>query len=508
MLGSGISSLAIWTPFDSTTTATVRTLKARVLVAWTRVQTVNSFAIIGTSLIGGTDIVQGVGDNVLNNADLYQYFDETARVLRIEYERHLIEPLGGAAIAMATILLDNNDLRFTPNYNATIGTALKPNRPIKIFIGFDVGGQEVTVPIIEALSLQPKEDKNARTLTIQAQDFVSFLDGIPQDTAVYQDKRTDQIIADILASAGIGSSNYTLDAGINTPAFVGFGVGDYVGTSIKQLVEAEEGIFYQDEQGQFRFDNRLKSASAPYTVVQWTINPEDILEWEVQDSSQIINHMLISGKPRSVKGEVEIWRDGVEEIILPNQSLTIWAQFNDPVTTIAAPEATLDFQAFNQTAGAGSDVTAHLSFSVTSFSTTAKIVITNSGSDTAYLNLFRLRGTPATVDFDISETYEDGTSVSLYNVQQQQITNNFIQSADFAKTLAKNIVNRYKDPTDILQLKIRGVPQLQLRDKVQVKDPDLGTYKDYRIIGIAGVFEPGSFTQTLTLRLITSAETI
>lgn len=508
MLAHGISSLAIWTPFDSMCTATVRTLRARCLIAWTRVQSVNAFAIVGTSRIGGTDIVQGVGDNVINDADLYSYFDETEKVLRIEYERHLIEPLGGAAIAMATIVLDNNDLRFTPNYNATIGTALKPNRPIKIFIGFDVGGQEVTVPIIEALSLQPKEDKNARTVTIQAQDFVSFLDGIPQETSIYTRKRTDQIIADILARAGIGSSNYSLDLGLNTPGFVGFGVGDYAGESIKKLVEAEQGIFYQDELGLFKFDNRIKSASAPYTNVQWTINPEDIMEWQVQESTQIINHMLISGKPRSVKGEVEVWRDGQEEIIPPGQSLTVWAQFTDPVTTLANPEASLDFTAFTLTGGGGIDITGSISFAVTLFANTAKIIITNGNANTAYINALRLRGTPATVDYEISETYEDGTSVALYNVQQQQIQNDYIQSADFAKALVKNIVNRFKDPNNVLQLKIRGVPQLQLRDKVRVKDPDLLTYNNYRIIGIAGVFEPGLFTQTLTLRLITSAETI
>ena len=51
------------------------------------------------------------------------------------------------------------------------------------------------------------------------------------------------------------------------------------------------------------------------------------------------------------------------------------------------------------------------------------------------------------------------------------------------------------------------MPQLQLRDKISVYDLDLKQYKDYRLIGIAGVFDGGSFTQTLTLRLITANET-
>ena len=70
MLGPGQSSAAIWTPFESLSTATIRPLRARVLVAWTRQAVVDAYAVIGTSLIGGTDIVQGVGDSAINNADL------------------------------------------------------------------------------------------------------------------------------------------------------------------------------------------------------------------------------------------------------------------------------------------------------------------------------------------------------------------------------------------------------------------------------------------------------
>jgi hypothetical protein len=488
-------------------TATVRPLKARLLIAWTREQVVQAFAIVGSSLVGGSDIVQGVGDNVLNNADLYSYFDETARVLRIEYERHLIEPLGGAAIAMANIVLDNTDLRFTPDYNSTIGTALKPNRPVKVFLGFDIDGSEITVPIIEALSLQPKEDKLNRTVTVQANDFVTFLDGLPQETSTYIHKRTDEVIADILARAGIGSSNYVLDKGLNTVAYAGFGVGDFAGESIKKLVEAEGGIFYQDELGRYRFENRNKNKVAPYTVTQWTLEPDDVLEWQVQDSSKIINHMIVSGKPRSLKGEVEIWRDGTEEGLVPGFTLKITAKFQDPVASISAPEAFLDYQALTGAGGTGSDITNDVDVSVEAFTNTAEITITNNHpTAVAHMWYLKLRGTPATIDYEISEVYIDNDSVGTYNENQKSVSNDFIQSTEFASQLAEVIVKRYKDPLSVLRLRIRGVPHLQLRDQISVKDMDLNTYKNYRLIGIQGIFEPGSFTQIITLREVTVAE--
>ena len=235
MLGSGISSESIWTPFDAVTTATFRPVRARLYISWLRAVDINAYATVGTSIIGGTDIIQGVGDVAINESDAYYYYDETVRVLRLEYERHLIEPLGGTAIAMADVVLDNTDLKFTPNYNSTIGTAIEPNRPMKMFIGFEVQGQETLIPIIEALTLQPEENKSNRTVKLTAYDFMKALNEKPQETTIYVDQRSDEIIADILARAGVGSLNYQLDPGLNTIGFAWFEKGQTAGERIRKI---------------------------------------------------------------------------------------------------------------------------------------------------------------------------------------------------------------------------------------------------------------------------------
>src|SRR3972149_1876055 len=295
MLGPGISSESIWTPFASICTATVRPVRAMCLVAWTRQVSVDTYAIIGTSTIGGLDIVKGTGDVAINEADSYYYFDETARVIRLEYERRLVERIGGTSIAMADIVLDNTDLRFTPDYNATIGTALKPNRPMKIFIGFQVLGQTKTIPIIEGLTMQPKEDKLKRIVTISAYDFMKSLNEKPQETTIYTNQRSDQIIQDILSRAGVGSNNYVLDQGLNTIGFAWFEKGQTAGNRIRQICEAEDAIFYQDETGILRFENRDKYSKFPYNAPVWDIEPDDILEWQQETNSEIINRAIIQG---------------------------------------------------------------------------------------------------------------------------------------------------------------------------------------------------------------------
>lgn len=467
------------------------------------------FLIVGTSLVGGTDIVQGTGESAINDSDAFVYFDETARVIRMEYERRLLEPLGGTSIAMADVVLDNTDLRFTPDFNATIGTALRPNRPIKMFIGFEVEGQTKTIPIIEGLTLQPQENKLRRTVKISAFDFMKSLNETPQESTIIVGQRSDQIISTILTDAGIGASSFELDQGINTVGFAWFEKGQTAGDRIRQICEAEEAIFYQDEQGILRFENRDKYTQAPYNAAVWNIDPGDILEWRQSSSSEIINRVIIRGAPRSVKGESEIWRNGVEEEIAASASLTIWADFEDPTSDITQPSANTDYTAFTQTGGGGTDITADISIAtIDEFAKSAKMVITNNNAGTAFLNLLKLRGTPATIDYEIKEVFQDDNSVTDYNEHQKIIENQFIDNRAFAANMAQDIVRRHKNPNNVLVLRIRGIPQLQLRDRINVKDQDLSTTTEYRLIGIQGVYEPGSFTQTLTLRKITTNEAL
>lgn len=507
MQGSGKSSESFWTAFDSVTTALTRRVKGKVWIAWTRVANVNNYAILGTSLIGGTDILQGTGETAINQADAFDYFDETDRVMRIEYERNLIEPLGGLQIAMCDVVLDNTDLRFTPSINATIGTAIRTNRPMKIFVGFEVNGVERMIPILEGLTLQPRENKTTRTVTISGFDYMHWLNRQVLETSVYQGQRSDQIIADILSGVGIGDSSYELDQGLNTIGFAWFEKGQTAGERIRRIAEAEEAIFYQDETGLLRFENRDKYVTAPYNAAIWTIDPEDIIEWREDNSSKIINRMEITAKPRTVKSEAEVWRNGVEEQILPGETKEIWASFQDPVTSLTAPSDHFDYEASDAAGGGGADITNFVNIVMTQFTKTAKLVITNNHpSATAYIHYLRLRGTPATVDYTLREIFADSVSIDEYTEQPLKLDNDFIDREGFAANMAQDLVRRHKDPNNVILLTVQGIPQIQLRDRVRVKDQDLGTYEQYRLIGIQGILEGGSFTQILRLRKITANE--
>ncbi|KKL93136.1 hypothetical protein LCGC14_1877720, partial [marine sediment metagenome] len=48
----------------------------------------------------------------------------------------------------------------------------------------------------------------------------------------------------------------------------------------------------------------------------------------------IINRCIVKSNPRAVQAIKEIYRDGIIEEVPGNGSITVWAAFDDPVTTV------------------------------------------------------------------------------------------------------------------------------------------------------------------------------
>jgi len=504
MQGSGISSESIWTAFDNATTAFMRTIRYALKVAWTRVEDPDAgFAIVGTSVVGGTDIVKGQG-SAITTPDAYSYFDETTNTIRIEYDRQIVEPLGGMALAMLDVVLDNTNDRFSPNQNATIGTAIEPKKPIKAHIGLHVQSQDKTLQIFEGLTRTPQEVKGDRTVRISCVDFAKYLNDYTLDSELYTDTRSDVIIQDILVTVGFGSSQYNLGTGLNTIGYAWFDKTQTAGERIKKVCEAEGAFFYQDENGILRFENRNRDSDDRESI--WTIHASDILAWEYDRTAKIINECTVKAKPREEQALQVIWTDALEEQIPASESITVWTQLEDPVTSITTPSATTDYTAFTATGGGGGNITADISIVISKFATASKMVITNNNANLAYLNFLQLRGTPATVVGELLETVTDTDSRNKYDYEPYTITNDFIQDRKFASDLADQMVNSYATPNQRVRITVQGIPHLQLRDRVEVYDPNTGEAHDYYVVRIRGVVDAGGFIQTLTLRKPTPLE--
>lgn len=505
---------SIFSAAKSQATADIRFPAAVVRVSWKKALSSETLATVGASLVGGLDVVAGA-EGAAMPWNSYQYFDESDYILALDYDRAVEEPLGGIAAAMASVLFDNTGKRYTPDYNQTVGTALGPDRPIMIDAGFIIGTQR-TVPVFKGSTVSEiRPDFMQRTAAVRAADIITLLEQTTLAAAMYEDQRSDQIIEDILTDAGIGSSQYDLDTGLNTIPFAWFPASMDALQRIRKVCEAEEATFYQDEAGVLRFETRLHYKNWPHHISQITLKGRHMLEFKRITSNIVINRCIVKAKPRQVDAaNAAIWTEPEEIEVEGNSSKTIWARFTEPdssvpmpVKSIVDPVANTDYTAFDGPGGTGSDITADQTVTVTNFVETAKIVLQNSNASKAYYNLLQLRGKAARVQRSIEAVEEDSASQSKWGVHEYVVENDFIQDLDWAEAFAHDLVEKYKEPTTRLLLKLPGLPHLQLKDKVSIVDPDLGTTSEYRVMRIQGKLAPGSFTQDVVLREITSAET-
>lgn len=506
MQGRTKSSESIWTAFNSMTTAVVRHIKYAFRVAWTRSEKSSAYAVVGSSIVNGNDLVKGLIASV-TPLDVFEYFDETEDLLSLEYDRQIQEPLGGLAMAILDASLSNIDHRYSPNVNSTIGTAILPNRPTRASIGFRLLSTDQLVTIFKGLTMMPKENKMSRTSDVQAYDYVKFLNDYPLESEIYVNQRSDQIIQDILTTVGIGSSSYALDTGRNTIGFAWFDKNAKAGDRIKKICEAEDAIFFQDENGILRFENRNHYGMSPYTHPVWDIEPSHIMNWREDNNTKIINDITVTANPREVvTNTVEIWKNGIEEEIEIGESIEIWAQMDNPIYELTTPAQDIDYKAYTGANATGTDISSDIDVDADLLTTTIKLTITNNSGSKAYLSLMRLRGKPALITSEIKVRVIDNGSVDKYGTQPFTLDNDFIDSQDFAEYIANALVTKYSEPTRRIVLTVQGVPQLQLRDMVRVKDPDINAYKDFRVMRIQGKLDGGSFVQDLYLREVVAGE--
>lgn len=475
---------SVATPIQAVITAASRQLNMSLLASWMKVADLSTvFAQIGVSQIGGGDLVQG-GSSVITNADLFDYIDETSHVMRFDYDRRLNEPLGGTSFAIGDILLDNVTRRFTPNYDATIGTALEPRRPIKASIGLreSAAGAFRSVQVIVGLTAdRPKESKTNRTVEVPVFDYITFIENSTLAAAIYENQRTDQIIEDILTTLGFGSSQYVLDVGLNTIPFAWFDKQKSAGRRIRQVCESEEAHFYQDENGILRFENRNHYTQYPHQLVQHNIDPGDILFDEQDDSTKIINRAIVTAKPRAVDAAASvIWESSEIPLeIAAGSTTTIWAAFYEadgqtplPIYEVTTPAENTDYEANSAADGSGTDKSAQIGITITNFVESAKIEITNNDAGVVHVTTLQLRGKAARVTQAIQAISEDTDSINKYEAQEYPLNNDLIQSPAVARTIAANLKNKYKNPMARRKIKIPGIPHLQLKDLVQVMNPN------------------------------------
>lgn len=461
----------------------VRRVAHNLQVSWHKETNLgNRTFTIGVSRIGLNDSI-GINPGAIGGPNIYNYFNESGYVTSLAWERGLSMPQGGLTKAMAEATIDNTSGRFTPRYmggNSELFTAILPRRPVIINAGFDVGGIDQTVPQFAGIiNRQPRVDVRSKEVGIQATDYVDFFQNrFLEQNVMFTAQRTDQVLATLFAQQGMTTAQYDLDYGINLIPFGLFPTGTKFSDAIHELVKAENGQFYQDEQGVFRFENRQHWDSAPHNAVQRIVLTSQVINAEAPSEDHIVNVVEVRGTPREKQPNQLVWQSGgfAGSGTLEMQAgadVVLWASFDDPLLSIDTPVAngtvgqTSFYSANTQSDGEGTDATSSVSIkNVSKFSTAMKITFTNGSSTPVFITNVDVWGRPARRSGDVYFRSERGLSVTAYEERPLTIESEFIQSQSWAETYGEMIIRDFAFPENLQVITIRAMPSLQLGDMV------------------------------------------
>ena len=471
------------------TIAKLRKLSWNLLISWDKSYNAGvNFFTIGSSTIGGVDIIKGTGD-VVQEWDKYDYTDYSNRVLNFEWTREQDPYIGGAIMSIADITLDNHDDLFTPGQpGSVLASFILPWRPVRLYAGF---GDEVVPVFVGLIERMPDVDTRSKTVKIHCIDFMQSLFNFPLDEAVIlQDNTTDQIISTLLQLAGLTASQMDLDTGEQVIPFFFANKGDKLGPYLRDLASAELGKVYMDENGIIKFLNRTNWLAS--TSTSWVFNRANTLERRTTTDDNIINVVEVHSDAREVLANQKYWQLSGSVLVLAGTSVDIWADFIDPVVTVDAPVYITSATTSLYETSSGAAVT---SVTTTQFATSFKMTFTNSGATNVDITNIELWATPAPATKKVYAREEDATSITNYHQRPVDITNNFIQDISTAQSIALILIEDNKEFNPVRELEVVGVPQLQVGDTIRVTDEQVSDL--YNIIKIASKMMPTQFNQTI-----------
>jgi hypothetical protein len=484
---------------------TVRKIVASLRISWHKqyLGSARTFTI-GVSTIGGNDFI-GINPGAVGSPGNYKYFDESAYLLSMAWERGYNMPTGGLTKGQGEARLDNTNGRFLPRSsggNSELFTAIQPGKPALINAGFNFSGIDQMLPQFAGIiSSQPQISLREKVMMLKLQDYVYYFQNKKLDTAVvFTGQRTDQVLTTLFTQLGMSTAQYDFDTGINVIPFGNFDVGVAFADAIHELVEAENGHLYQDEMGIFKFENRQHWSAAPYTQVQKVISTAQVIDAEIPDDSHLINVVEVNSEAYQKQPEQIIFRFNPfdSQILPPGATTDIFINFSDPVLSMTTPTSggtSSYFQAFDSPDGSGTELTTSVSVvGVARFAQAARITLRNSNASTAYLTNLVITGRVAHSVAPIYTRATIGHSITAYQEQQLNIANRFIQNQSWAESYANMILQDFSSPENIQKITIKAMPELQLGDLISWQ----GRY--WRIFDIKTTLDPSvGFTQELLL---------
>lgn len=453
---------------------------------------------LDVSSLNGEDLIMPIEDNPLQAWDFYDYEDYSHRLVSMSWDRELEFPYSVAS-ARADFSMSNTDSLFSPNGNSPIAEYVIPKRPVRLLSGF---GSTLLPQFVGLTQGMVDISEDSKIAQFTALDFLTQIYDMPvRDTIAMRDVTTDQVLENIFQQFGLNPTQYRLAPGRNRIRFLFFErETQTAGQLIRELMQAEMGMLWLDENGIIRFKPRLEISIDPVHV----FSQRDIVTVGISSDSEIINEVEISSEIREVQDwqTVFIKSAGSQVNVVPPQSSYVFeARLEDPCLSIESPtpgEAS-GVSWFKATLPNGREVTSGVSVVSTELKTNSlDITFQNTNNFPVDISEMELWGQPAKIINRPIRTMNYPPSIEKYETQRLEISNNFIQSEEQVRSLGLTILDEYSDYAALLDAEVKGNHAYTLGDIVDIE------YRQYtgryKIIGISASMANNSFTQNIKLR--------
>lgn len=433
------------------------------------------------------------GDDPIQQWQFYDYSDYSGRIVSMEWSREIEFPYSVSA-AMADFTLNNYDDYFTPDSGSPIDQYILPKRPVRLLAGY--ANAQTLQQFIGLTETSPVRDENAKTASFHALDFLSeIFEAELSGIIAMQDVTTDVVLEAIFQQFGLDDSSYILATGRNRIPFVFFNRDKNAGSAIRELMQAEMGNLWIDEQGIIRFEPRLMAADTPVMV----FDDSNVLDIRTTGDDDIINWVKIISDVRAVQAYQPVysnarepeqdWTPSGDPFVIPASSSRPYpADLKDPCLTAVQPtfgEAT-NVSWFTAIKSDGTPVLANVTATGSSLNTNQFVVfIQNNNSFPVEIDQMEVWGEPAKVINEIRYEAKDQDSIDKFEAKLLEVNNDFFGNYHNCDSFAETIIDAYKDHEPVIEMSVKGDLSLQLGDVVQVSARSFNN--TYKITAITNV---------------------
>lgn len=414
----------------------------------------------------------------------------TARVKDLEilkeryYESETL-PVGNASANQLILTLDNTDDVFDHRNTASpYYGQLKAGRKIQVWLGFVLADDSEEL-VLQGTYYTVAWKATGELCTVTAYDRAKLLQDSEFSTSlVYEDYTISELVEVLLDDFGIASGDQDVDATTETIDYAWFTKASYW-YHLALLAAGEGGQIYFDESDHCVFENRshLSGGSSVLTLHDDTylISLDD--EWAQRNMR---NRIRVRVRPLEEQAQTTIWTlmETLSVAAGSTKSITVWYD-TYPAVDVQTPslddaDANISVQSWIPYAWGGA------------------LTLANAGGTSEDVRAMTIAGKPLEEKGGMVAVAEDSDLIDENGVRSYSVDSQYITGLDHADALAADLLTAYEDPLAPVIVSGRGLPHLQLGDKVTVVHREKYIAADYWVTRIRLMFT-GSLVMDLDL---------